>query len=141
MDNLGNLSGLLGPILSDPETMSKLRDIASGLGLGDKIPGGEGGGDAGPEDPADAGQPGDPVVVGEGGVDTGGIIPPEMTKMLSRAAPMLAEKETDAARLLVSLEPFLQDHRRRKLREALQIMRLLRVMSVMIPEGSLPLKL
>lgn len=146
MENLGNLSGLLGPILSDPETMAKLKDVAAGLGLGDKIPSEDKINNtfdkaADPEmnnqeDPVSDNQEAPPSE--SQNEIPGDLIPPSMTRMLSRAIPMLAEKETEASALLFSLEPFLREERRVKLREAIHMMKLMRVMSAIIPEGKLP---
>lgn len=154
MDNLGNLSGLLGPIINDPDTMAKLRDVAAGLGIGNQSSGGESPNvpdvpDNGPpaqESPASSAA--NPLNAGAIGDLLSSVGPigdllssPEIGKLLSRAAPVLTEKETDSTRLLFALEPFLQESRRGKLHEALQIMKILRVVAAVLPEGTLPIKL
>lgn len=141
MDNMGDLSELLGPILSDPETMDKLRQEAEKLGLGDLI--GEsfssqergGSGNYSPEasqgssngastnDPLSGGMPSDIGDIGN------------MSAMLTRLVPLFSgmSREDDSTRLLHALRPFLSEKRGKRLDEAGKMLMIMRVIK-MLPD-------
>lgn len=123
MDNLSELSALLTPLLSDPETMSSLRQAAEQIGLGGMLPEGADGQEekeqhrSTPKDthPSDAAS-----------------MPSELLTAVTRLAPLLsAPQEDDATRLLAALRPFLSRSRARRLDEAERLLSLTRVLAIL----------
>lgn len=123
LSSLGDLSAMLTPLLSDPETMNSLRQAAEQMGLGGLLPdstqtsfGGEHNEDAHTE----------PEKASSGGVSS------DLLSAVTRLAPLLsAPKEDDATRLLTALRPFLSQSRIHKLDEAERLLSLTRVLSIL----------
>ena len=112
----------LNSILSNPDAMSQIMQLAQSLG----------GGEAASAPSAPPPQPGPPPAAGGGDLLSslmggGGMDP----KLLSRLLPLLQElgsgENDQRTQLLQSLRPFLKESRQEKLDKAIQIARLLRV--------------
>lgn len=106
MDNLGEL---LAPILSDPEMMKQVAEMAEKLGLGGAAE------EKTNEDTKSA------------ALSAGNT--PDAAGIAGKLIPLLGQldKEDDAARLLRALRPYLGENRRRKADEAEKLLSLLRV--------------
>ena len=126
MDNLSELSALITPLLSDPETMSSLRQAAEQMGLGGLLPDSLG---AAPrnEEQASADGPAEHQTQ-----SAAGALPTEMLTAVAKLAPLLsAPKEDNTTRLLAALRPFLSQERVRKLDEAEKLLSLTRMLSIL----------
>lgn len=108
MDNIGEL---LGPILSDPESMQQLRDVAKQLGLGDAQE---------PQPKVEKEEKGLPFDI-------------DMFEAISKVTPLLSEinKEDDASRLLNAIRPYLGENRKRKADEAQKLLGLMRILNLL----------
>ena len=125
MDNLGELSAMVAPLLSDPQAMDSLRKAAEQMGLGGLLPDGAplAGGAGKSEEPAAASEP---------SRKPSGDIQAEMLSAVTKLAPLFASRqEDDAARLLSALRPFLSQPRVRRLDEAEKLLTIGRVLSIM----------
>jgi len=113
---MDNISELLGPLLSDPETVKQLQDMADQLGIGNSQE---------PEQEQEQNH-------GENS-DNGFSINFEMFEAISKIGPLLSElnKEDDASRLLHAIRPYLGEERRKKADEAEKILGLIRIMSLL----------
>lgn len=126
MDNLEQLSAMLTPLLSDPETMSSLRAAAEQMGLGGLLP----------EDTAasadDEKTPREPTPSERPSPQPADGMNTDILSAVTRLAPLLsAPKEDDTTRLLSALRPFLSEQRVRKLEEAERLLSLTRVLSIL----------
>ncbi len=122
MDNLEQLSAMLTPMLSDPETMNSLRQAAEQMGLGGLLPGN--GKKAEPEKAQTVSQ-------ARNTADASGISP-EMLSAVGKLMPLLsAPREDDTTRLLCALRPFLSQPRAKRLDEAERLLSLTRVLSIL----------
>jgi hypothetical protein len=101
---MDDLSAKLGGILSDPEAMKEIAQLASSLGI-------ESPGVHKEPPPADKGT----------------------AAMLSSLTPLLGslKEEDDTTRLLDAIRPFLSDERREKLDKAKKLMRLMRLLPML----------
>lgn len=109
----------LNSILSNPDAMSQIMQLAQSLGGGEQA--------APPPQPAPSPQPGPPPgggdllssLMGGGGLDP---------KLLSRLLPLIQElggqRESNARNLLYALRPYLRSDRQEKVERALQLARL-----------------
>jgi len=113
----------LNSILSNPEAMSQIMQLAQSLGGGGGAPGSQSGGPT-PPPPQQAAPP--PM---GGGGDllsslTGGLDP----RLLSRLLPLIQElggkRDSNARNLLYALRPYLRSDRQEKIERALQLARL-----------------
>lgn len=134
----------LNALLSNPDSMAQIMQLAQTLsGQGGKQP--ESPGASGPKPPEGASHDAAPEPNGAGrpasgpqpsaqsaGADllsslTGGLDP----KLLSRLIPLLqelnSEKDSNAARLLYALRPYLKPERQERIERALQLSRLIHI--------------
>ncbi len=112
----------LNSILSNPEAMSQIMQLAQSLGGGGGAPGPQPGG---PPPPAQ--QPAPPPMGGGGDLLsslTGGLDP----RLISRLLPLIQElggqRDSNARNLLYALRPYLRSDRQEKIERALQLARL-----------------
>lgn len=107
---MDDISSLISSVLENPELTEKLKEVAGSVF----------GGEA--EEPKQA--PASPPVNGD------------MLSVISKFAPILSavNQEDDNTRLLNALKPFLEDERRKKLDEAIKIMRILHVLPILKQE-------
>ncbi|MBD5162260.1 MAG: hypothetical protein HDT14_09675 [Oscillibacter sp.] len=124
----------LNAVLSNPDAMSQIMNLAQSLNLGGG-PGGEGGGSENPQDspgpPPEGGSGGGPGPGDLSGLGSllGGIDP----AMLQRLAPLIGELSGNGGgndermQLLYALRPFLKPERRDKVERAARAARLIRV--------------
>ncbi len=127
MDNLGDLSALLTPLLSDPQAMENLRAAAEQMGLGGLLPGGT----PAEHNPDDHGQPEEPTVPEpeHGAPEIPGA---ELLSAVTKLAPLLsAPQEDDTTRLLTALRPFLSRPRLQKLDKAERLLSMTRLLSIL----------
>lgn len=129
MDNLGELSAMVAPLLNDPQAMENLRKAAEQMGLGGLLSGATdvGGGAADAELPGNKAAPESEPARHEGADDASAQILSAVTKL----APLLtARKEDDTTRLLSALRPFLSQPRARRLDEAERLLSVSRILSI-----------
>ena len=116
----------LNALLSNPESMAQIMQLAQSLGVSGGGGTNQGGGFPG------GGNPGGGDGGFSGGADflsslTGGLDP----KLLSRLLPMIRElgsgQDSNAAALMRSLRPYLKQERQEKVERALQLARLMRI--------------
>lgn len=124
---MGGFEEKLNAILSDPEAMSQVMNLAQSLNLGGS------GGDGAPQ--ADASQP-EPQNGGEGAglgdmADLGSILGQIDPNMLQRVLPLVKElaggRNDERMQLLYALRPFLRPERRDKVEQAARTARLIHV--------------
>lgn len=121
MDNLSELGALITPLLSDPQTMSSLRQAAEQMGLGGLLDGTVGG-------TGDSDAPSPPCVTAQ----PESALPADILSAVTKLAPLLsAPKDDNSTRLLAALRPFLSQPRARKLDEAEKLLSLTRVLSIL----------
>ncbi len=129
MSDMGGLGDILGSILENPEAMSKLREQAEAMGLGDILP----------PDGATSGDSGEFFGFGESsaqpscGSSQNGRSDDDLAGILVNLLPLIEglNKDDDASRMLHSLSPFINEQRRKKLGEAERIMKLVRLLEFM----------
>lgn len=120
----------LNAVLSNPDAMSQIMNLAQSLNLGGGS-GGEGGASESPKDspPPEGGPGGGPGDLSGLGNLLGGIDP----AMLQRLAPLMGELSGNGGgndermQLLYALRPFLKPERRDKVERAARAARLIRV--------------
>lgn len=136
---MDGLEQQLNQILSDPNSMKQLQGMISSLGLG----GGESGQGSkpAPPPPAPAG-PDLSALAGMLGSLGGGRQPqaapgPDALGMAAKLAPIMSRisQEDDSTRLLMALRPLLGEERRRKIDEAVKILRLMRLLPLLRDMG------
>lgn len=117
-DSSQALSGQLGAILNDPQSMERIRSLAASLGLGENPPA-----------PAPAPAPAVPLQ----GMD------PNLLQTVSRLMPLFSrlKQEDDSTRLLHALRPLLSPARQRKIDEAVRILQLMRLLPQLKQSGIL----
>lgn len=118
-----NISDILGSVLSDPESMAKLRETARQLGMdaSEESDGGLPGGEtpaAKPQSP--------PQQTGTDGFS--GLVP-----ALNKLAPLLGKlnEEDDMTRLIHALKPYLSGARLKRAEEADRIVSIMRVIPLL----------
>ncbi len=114
----------LNSILSNPEAMSQIMQLAQSLGGGGGAPGPQPGGPS-PSPPPQQFAPPPPPMGGDLLSSlTGGLDP----KLLSRLLPLIQElggqRDSNARNLLYALRPYLRSDRQEKIERALQLARL-----------------
>lgn len=127
MDNLGDLSALLTPLLNDPQAMDNLRAAAEQMGLGDLLTGGA----PAEHKPDDPGQPKNTSApeMARSAPEMPGA---ELLSAVTKLAPLLsAPQEDDTTRLLAALRPFLSRHRLQKLDKAERLLSMTRLLSIL----------
>ncbi len=126
---MDNLEELLGSVLSDPDTMAKLRDTAKQFGIDTDalLSGGESSATTQKEDSvtdiATAALPS----LGAGGINT------EMISAITKITPLLSKlnEEDDMSRLIHALRPYLSGDRRKKAEEADKLMTVMRLIPLL----------
>ena len=124
-DSSQALSGQLGAILNDPQSMERIRSLAASLGLGDSPPA------PAPAPPAPTPAPASAVPLQ--GMD------PNLLQTVSRLMPLFSRlrQEDDSTRLLHALRPLLSPARQKKIDEAVRILQLMRLMPQLKQSGIL----
>lgn len=113
---MDNLSELLGSIMSDPQAMKQIQDMAGQLGIGDVLD-----------------QPKKPEETHKTGVEGDFADSADMIGMIGKLTPLLSQinKEDDATRLLHALRPYLGESRQKKADEAQKLLGIMRVMMLL----------
>lgn len=125
---MDDFSSMLNGLLKNPESMEKIKNLASMLG-------GSGGSEAGPSPPSES-VPAVPAVRDNRapeGVDQDSL------RAVMKLAPILSKfrQEDDSTRLLRSLRPFLNEEKRKKLDEAIRLMQIVRMIPLIRRSGLL----
>ena len=124
MDNLGELSAMVAPLLNDPQAMDSLRRAAEQMGLGGLLPEGAPAADGGERSEESRASP-------DSAHNSSGNLQADMLSAMTKLAPLLsARSDDDAARLLSALRPFLSQPRVRRLEEAEKLLTIGRVLSI-----------
>lgn len=134
---MDDISAAIRSVLNDPQSMAQIQNIMQSLGANDA---GQSGGQNAPgpapaqNAPNGAGNALQSLLPALGGANDN----PMMT-MLLRTAPLLASanQEDDATRLLAALRPLLGEARRKKLDEAVRILKLLHLLPLLRESGIL----
>ncbi len=126
MDNLGDLSAMLSPLLNDPDAMKSIRQAAEQMGLGGLLP------DEIPEKQVPQSDQPKAEPIEEEKTNDGAMPQAELLTAVARLAPLLsAPQEDDTTRLLTALRPFLSESRVQKLDKAERLLSLTRVLSIL----------
>lgn len=134
---MDDISAAIRSVLNDPQSMAQIQNIMQSLGANDA---GQSGGQNAPgpapaqNAPNGAGNALQSLLPALGSANDN----PMMT-MLLRTAPLLASanQEDDATRLLAALRPLLGEARRKKLDEAVRILKLLHLLPLLRESGIL----
>ena len=133
---MDDISAAIRSVLNDPQSMAQIQNIMQSLGANDAGQGGQNAPGPAPAQnaPNGAGNALQSLLPALGGANDN----PMMT-MLLRAAPLLASanQEDDATRLLAALRPLLGEARRKKLDEAVRILKLLHLLPLLRESGIL----
>lgn len=138
---MDDLNQQINQILSDPQSMQQIQNMAAALGLG-----------APKNEPPPAPQnkpPNTPdlsaLLAGLGGGSspapelTGGLggLSPQLLQTVGKLAPLLsqANQEDDSTRLLRALRPLLSAARQQKLDEAIKILQMMRLLPLLKSSG------
>ncbi len=131
-----DLSARLEQLLSDPQMLSQLGELAAGLGLG----AGQGQPPAGDSPPPAASTPDLSALLGmlggSGGVagsgtPAGGLLSdPALLGRIAQVVSSLSTPDRDT-QLLMALQPFCGEHRRKKVEEAAQLLRIIRLLPLL----------
>ena len=132
---MDDISAAIRSVLNDPQSMAQIQNIMQSLGANDA---GQGGSQNAPA-PAQNAQNGAGNALQSLLPALGGANDNPMMTMLLRAAPLLASanQEDDATRLLAALRPLLGEARRKKLDEAVRILKLLHLLPLLRESGIL----
>jgi Predicted membrane protein len=122
---MDDLSGKINELLSDPESMEKIKNLASMFASS------SGGGASSESEPSDGGGGGGKS---GGGGDGGFPIDPAMLMKLKSAMDLM-HKDDPRVDLLLALKPNLSGDRRKKIDEAIHILRLLSLMPMLREQG------
>ena len=123
-----DISARLEQLLSDPQMLSQLGELAAGLGLG--------AGTSPP--PAQSGTSAPPPdlsallgMLGESGSSIQSpAIDPALLGRITQVMASLSTPDRDT-RLLMALQPFCGEHRRKKVEEAAQLLRIIRLLPLL----------
>ncbi len=126
----------LNSILSNPEAMSKIMQLAQSLGGGESAPKSE----DPPHTPPAQEQPShiQPPTPGEKDILSslaGSLDPALLTRLLPLAAELGGNRNNSARQLLFALRPYLKPERQEKIERALQLARLFHVGRKFLKEG------
>lgn len=119
-----DLTGKITELLSDPETMNKIKNL-SGL-LGPSISNDENSDDPNTSDDINS--------------DASGFsFSPEMMQMILKLMPVLSsiKKEDKYTRFLAALRPLLSESKRKKLDSSSQILQIMRILPILKSQGIL----
>ncbi|HCR43145.1 MAG TPA: hypothetical protein DIV41_01055 [Ruminococcaceae bacterium] len=121
---MDDLTSKLHGILNDPESLEKLKNMASMLGV-------SGTPDAGPK-------PAEPAC-GQSPAPAPYSADIDAIKMAAKFAPIMScfKKENDSTRLLRALRPFLSDKRKSKLDESIKLMQIIKIIPLIKKAGIL----
>ncbi len=131
-----DLSARLEQLLSDPQMLSQLGELAAGLGLG----AGQGQPPAGDNPPPAASPPdlsallgmlgGSGGTAGSGTPAAGLLSDPALLGRIAQVISSLSTPDRDT-QLLMALQPFCGEHRRKKVEEAAQLLRIIRLLPLL----------
>lgn len=110
----------LNRLLSNPDAMSQIMQLAQSLG----------GGEPAPPSPQPAAAPPSPQTPGGGDLLsslTGGADPSLLLKLMPLIQELGGQQDSNARQLLYALKPYLKEERRGKIERALQLARLFHV--------------
>ncbi len=127
MDNLNQLSELLGPMLSDPQTMESLRQAAEQMGLGSLLP------EQNPVVESKSADAGERTAEEKSRFpEQSPLLSADILSAVAKLAPVLsAPVEDDTTRLLSALRPFLSQPRAERLDQAERLLSVTRVLSIL----------
>ena len=118
-----DLGARLEQLLSDPQALSQIGELAASLGLGQPP---ENGAAASPDLSALLGMLG-----GRTGVQSGfGGMDPALLGRIAQVVTSLSVPDRDT-QLLMALQPFCGEHRRKKVEEAAQVLRIIRLLPLL----------
>ena len=121
-----DLGARLEQLLSDPQTLSQIGELAASLGLGQPPENGAAGEPSSPDLSALLGMLG-----GRTGVQSGfGGMDPALLGRIAQVVASLSVPDRDT-QLLMALQPFCGEHRRKKVEEAAQILRIIRLLPLL----------
>lgn len=131
-----DLSARLEQLLSDPQMLSQLGELAAGLGLG----AGQGQPPAGDSPPPAASTPDLSALLGMlggsggaagSGTPAGGLLSdPALLGRIAQVISSLSTTDRDT-QLLMALQPFCGEHRRKKVEEAAHLLRIIRLLPLL----------
>lgn len=134
-----DLSARLEQLLSDPQMLSRLGELAAGLGLG----AGQGQPPSTEDSPPPSGSAPDlSALLGMlGGTGSGGnascgtpaaglLSDPALLGRIAQVISSLSTPDRDT-QLLMALQPFCSEHRRKKVEEAAQLLRIIRLLPLL----------
>lgn len=118
---MDDIASKLHDILNDPESMEKLKNMASMLGVSAQPPAGHS------TEPSGAQEPPPPPPAAD--IDA--------IKMAAKFAPIISnfKKEDNSTRLLRALRPFLSDERQTRLDESIKLMQFMRILPLIKKSG------
>ena len=128
-----DLGARLEQLLSDPQALSQIGELAASLGLGQPP---ENGAAASPAAPAgESSSPDLSALLGMLGGRTGsqsgfGGMDPALLGRIAQVVASLSGPDRDT-QLLMALQPFCGEHRRKKVEEAAQILRIIRLLPLL----------
>lgn len=125
MEDIGTL---LEQLLSDPQALSRLGELAAGMGLGNGQ-----GQPTGEEDGKQSAVPDLSSLLGALGGDAGKAAPaadPALLGRIMQVVTAVSAPDRDT-RLLMALQPFCGEHRRKKVEEAARLLRIIRLLPLL----------
>ncbi len=130
---MDDMSSRLNEILSDPESMEKIRNLAALFGSSNQQGGGPAPQQQRPQQSAQS-QPSQQNQQSQQGAPS---LDPELMRSMMKLAPAFSRlrQEDSSTQLLHALRPFLGDSRRRRLDEALRILQLMRMLPYLRNSG------
>lgn len=121
-----DLGARLEQLLSDPQALSQIGELAASLGLGQPPENGAAGEPSSPDLSALLGMLG-----GRTGSQSGfGGMDPALLGRIAQVVASLSVPDRDT-QLLMALQPFCGEHRRKKVEEAAQILRIIRLLPLL----------
>ena len=124
---MDDFSDRLEQLLSDPQALSRLGELAAGLGLGQPPP----------QQPSGEPSPAPDLSALFGlpdGKSTGStaapVIDPALLGRIAQVVSSLSAPDRNT-QLLMALQPFCGEHRRRKVEEAAQLLRIIRLLPLL----------
>lgn len=122
-----DLSARLEQLLSDPQALSQLGELAAGLGLGQSTaPAPNPGSEAGPAPDLSALL----GMLGGAGGNSSPALEPALLGRIAQVVSSLSTPDRDT-QLLMALQPFCGEHRRKKVEEAAQLLRIIRLLPLL----------
>lgn len=122
-----DLSARLEQLLSDPQALSQLGELAAGLGLGQSAaPAPNPGSEAAPAPDLSALL----GMLGGAGGSSSPALDPALLGRIAQVVSSLSTPDRDT-QLLMALQPFCGEHRRKKVEEAAQLLRIIRLLPLL----------